>query len=452
MTGAGGARRSWARRCVAVHATAAAAAGLLLLAPAVRAQEPVTLDSAIARGLEHSQRLAELQARESAAAAAEAGRAAAALPEITVLGGYTRTNHVEAFGITVPGSPPRIIYPDVPDNYRSRLDVQWPIYTAGRLDALERAARAERQATGEDLAAARADLRLEITRAFWAVVTAGEAVRVVDRALEAIGAHVADLRSRLEQGLIPPNDVLSAEAQEARQRLLAIEAGTTLAVARADLARLLGADDPASMIAVATLESPVAPAAGGPELVAAARSQRPEVRSLADRIEAARARADAARAAALPQVGLAGGYDYARPNPRIFPRAAAWEDSWDVSVNVSWPLWDGGRNRAVRAEATAGVAAAEARSRDFDRQLTFEVRQRMLEVDQARAAIAAAEVGLRAAEEAFRVVGERFQAGVATSTDVLDAETAALQAALDRTRALAGARLAAARLERAVGR
>jgi outer membrane protein TolC len=263
---------------------------------------------------------------------------------------------------------------------------------------------------------------------------------------------VADLRSRLEQGLIPPNDVLSAEAQEARQRLLAIEAGTTLAVARADLARLLGADDPASMIPVATLEAPVADAVSGPELVDAARRQRPEVRSLADLIEAARARVDAARASALPQVGLAGGYDYARPNPRIFPRAAAWEDSWDVSVNVSWPLWDGGRNRAARAAATAGVAAAEARSRDFDRQLTFEVRQRMLEVDQARAAIAAAEVGLRAAEEAFRVVGERFQAGVATNTDVLDAETAALQAALDRTRALAGARLAAARLERAVGR
>ena len=56
----------------------------------------------------------------------------------------------------------------MPDNFRTRLDLQWLIYTGGRLDALERAARAERQASGEDLAAARADLRLEITRAFWA--------------------------------------------------------------------------------------------------------------------------------------------------------------------------------------------------------------------------------------------------------------------------------------------
>jgi outer membrane protein TolC len=49
-------------------------------------------------------------------------------------------------------------------------------------------------------------------------------------------------------------------------------------------------------------------------------------------------------------------------------------------------------------------------------------------------------------------VGERFAAGVATSTEVLDADTALLQAQLARTRAVADARLAAARLDRALGR
>ena len=56
------------------------------------------------------------------------------------------------------------------------------------------------------------------------------------------------------------------------------------------------------------------------------------------------------------------------------------------------------------------------------------------------------------ATEARRVVQERFAAGVATSTDVLDAQVALLQAELDRTRALATMRLALARLDRAVGR
>ena len=57
-----------------------------------------------------------------------------------------------------------------------------------------------------------------------------------------------------------------------------------------------------------------------------------------------------------------------------------------------------------------------------------------------------------AATDAERVVGERYRAGVATSTDVLEAQVARLQAELDRTRAVANVRLAEARLERAVGR
>src|SRR6185503_421956 len=125
---------------------------------------------------------------------------------------------------------------------RARLDLQWPIYTGGRADTLERAARAERGAVGKDLEAARADLRLEITRAFWAVVTGREAEAVVQRSLEVAAAHIKDVRARFDSGLVPPNDVSSAEAQASRQRLLSIEAAAQRAIAEADLRRLTGND------------------------------------------------------------------------------------------------------------------------------------------------------------------------------------------------------------------
>ena len=47
---------------------------------------------------------------------------------------------------------------------------------------------------------------------------------------------------------------------------------------------------------------------------------------------------------------------------------------------------------------------------------------------------------------------ERFNVGVATTTDLLDAQVALLQAELDKTRALASTRLALARLDRVLGR
>ena len=426
---------------------------LLLLASGFRsagAQEAplrLTLDEALMKAEQNSQRIAALRARVDAATAAEAGRDAADRPAVALLGGYMRTNHVDEFAIAVPGQQPRVIYPDVPDNYRARLDLQWPIYTAGRTAALQRAAGAEREAAAFDVVAARADVRLETTRAFWALVTAGETQAVLARALESADAHVADLRSRLEQGLIPPNEVLSAEAQRSHQRLLAIEARNLRAIAEADLRRLMGDDTRRSLEPAATLDAAVAALS-----LDRAPGQRAERQALASRVAAAREREDAVAASARPQLAIAAGYDYARPNPRIFPRLEAWRDSWDVSVNVSWSLWDGGRRRAEQAEAAAATRGLMARASEVEREIAFEIDQRRLEVDGARASIEAAEDGVGAATEARRVVGERFAAGVATSTDVLDAQIALLQAELDRTRAVANTQLAIARLERALGR
>ena len=428
---------------------------VMLAARGAAAQEPVlliTLDEVVTRTVANSYRLAELQARRQGAEAAEAGRAAASLPSLALAGGYMRTNHVDEFAITQPILGRRIIYPDVPDNYRARIDLNWPVYSGGRAEALERAATAELHAAGEDLTAARLDLRLEAARAFWALVSATETEHVVTRSLDSMAAHLRDLRSRFEQGLIPPNDVLSAEAQESRQRGLAIEARNTRAISEADLRRLIGLENRDRIRPLATLEEPATSPSSPEVLLAEARTARPERRALSNRFEASRAREDAARAAARPQVGVNAGYDYARPNPRIFPREGSWQDSWDVSVNVNWTLWDGGRHRADQAEAAAASRAIDARAADFDRQVTFEVQQRWLELDSSRAAIGAAIDGVRSATEARRVVSERFSAGVIASSEVIDADLAVLQAELDLTRARANARLAEARLERAIGR
>jgi outer membrane protein TolC len=424
---------------------------MAMAAPAIAQEGPLrlTLDEALARAAQNSLRVAELQARVEVAAAVEAGREAASRPALALLGGYTRTNHVDEYTIALPNQPLRALYPDVPNNYRARMDLQWPIYTAGRQAALTRAAGAEREAAGFEVAAARLDARLEAARAFWALVTAAQTEVVVQRALDALDTHLRDLRSRLDQGLIPPNEVLTAEAHRSHQQLLAIEARNLRQVATADLRRAIG-DDSGRVIEAAVELDPAAPPPPGS--LDAARDQRPERRALASRISAAQQRETAAASSARPQISVAGGYDYARPNPRIFPRIDEWHDSWDASINVSWSLWDGGRRRAEQAEAAANTRVLAARSADFDRQLAFEVAQRHLDVDSALAAIGAAEDGVRAAVEAQRVVGERFTAGVATSTDVLDAQTGVLRAELDRTRAIAGARLAAARLDRTLGR
>jgi len=433
----------------------AAVCSTALLAGSAAAQAPLrlTLDDAVSRGLAESHRLAELRARRDGAAAAVQGRQAAKLPLVSVVAGYTRTNHIDEYALpTVPGGSPRVLYPDVPDNYRTRLDFQWPIYTFGRFDALERAARAEADASGKDVAAARNDLKLEITRSFWAVVTAAEAVRVVEESVRRMDATLQDVRNRLKVGLVPPNDVSSVEAQRARQQMLLIQARNSQDQAAADLRRLVGVVPDTPIEVAGALEASAARLQDATPLVAEAMTSRPDRQALQARVAGASERRTAAVDSKRPILTVGAGYDYASPNPRIFPRSADWNTSWDASVNFTWTFWDFGRANADIAEATAAQLAVRERLAEFDRQLDLEVRQRRLDVESARASVVAAEEAVRAATEGRRVVGDRFAAGVATSTDVLDAQVLLLQSGLDRTLALANVRLAEARLERALGR
>jgi outer membrane protein len=421
------------------------------------AQTPIrlTVDDAISRGIQASHRLAEIDARRAASTALVDARRAAGLPVLALEGGYTRTNHVKAFALPDPSAGGQVVtlYSDVPDNVRTRIDLQWPIYMGSRTVALAGAARAEADALGHDRLAAQADLKLEITRAYWSVVTAGASVRVLEQALARLDAHLADVRNRLQAGLVPPSDVLSTEAQRSRQQMLLIEARNLQEVASADLRRLAGLPADAVLDIDSTLAPPPPPAALLPAaLVGQARAGRPERRALEVRIQGADRLREAANAARLPSLAFAGGFDYARPNSRIFPRAPAWKTSWDVSVNVNWSLWDFGRAKAEVAQAVANRHAVEEGPREFDVVLESDVRQQRLTLESALAAITAAEDAVRSAAEARRVVAERYAAGIATNTDALDAQLALMQAELDRTRALANARLAAARLDRVLGR
>ena len=153
---------------------------------------------------------------------------------------YSRTNHVEAFSVPQPNGTFLVVYPDIPDNFLSRVGFQWPIYTSGRTDALERAAEAEASAVGAEIETARADLRFEIVRAYWAAVTAREAVRVLEESAARAEAQLTDARQRFKVGLIPPNEVSSLEAQRSREQAQFLEAGNIRESALIELRRLIG--------------------------------------------------------------------------------------------------------------------------------------------------------------------------------------------------------------------
>jgi outer membrane protein TolC len=433
-----------------------AALALVFCARPALAQTPVTLslEDAVTRALEHAPKVAEALAREAAAGAAVTSRSAQTRPTGTAAAGYTRQNHVPPFGVG-PGDA-LLLFPDIPNRYRVRAEVGVPLFTSGRLEGFVDAAQADQRAAAADRLTIEADLRLEVTRAYWLLVVSRQAEEVLVQAVGRADASVADVKSRVDAGVLPPNDLLSAEAQRAREYVRLVQARRDAAVAEMDLARLVGELPGARLVTTTAVDRPTPAAAAlagrTPEaLVKDALDRRPERAGLLERRQAVQATAEAALAATRPQIGAVLGVEPARPNQRFFPLQETWKVGWDGSVNMSWLVFDSGRAKAERAAGLAQADAIGHRLRDFDAQVAVDVRRRLLDLDAAAAALEASFSAVAAATEARRVVAERFQAGVATSTDVLNANLDQLEAELERLQLQAGQRLAEAALLRSIG-
>lgn len=420
----------------------------------------VTLEEARERARGSAPSVEQARALERAARADVDAARATRLPQVELSAAYTRQSDVPELILALPGAPPRTLFPNIPNNYRTRLGGSVPMYTGGRLGALTRAAESEAAAAKNDVTTAGADLVLETTSAYWDLVTARQSERVLSESLVAYEAHLQDARNREAVGLAARNEVLAVQVERDRAELARLRAANAAEVAEANLRRLVGAPattriepaeplgEPQAMASVlaAKGEADVAP------LVKEALSHRPERLALQERIAAGESRVKAERAAALPQLSVNGGYDYANPNRRILPPSADWKDSWDLTLNLSWSVFDGGRRTAATERASARTDALRQQAEDLDRRIRLQVTQRQLELAAARRAVDVAARNLEAARENSRVASERHQAGVIPSSERLDAEVLQLQAALDHTEALAQLRTARAALDRAIGR
>ncbi|MEO8360039.1 MAG: TolC family protein [Vicinamibacteria bacterium] len=427
------------------------AAAAVLPASAQTTPVRLTLDDAVSRARVASARLTSLNAATRAASAGVRGAQAARLPELDLSASYTRNSNVPELIIAFPGSDPRTIFPNLPNNWRTHAGATLPLYTGGRVQNQIVAATETEKATTSDRAAAENDLVLETQVAYINVLFAKDNARVLGEAVTSYDGHVKEANDRKDLGLVASNEVLSVTVERERAELGRVQAENAAAIATANLLRLVGL--PAGT--VLELDPPVLTAATPGEtdaLVTRALAARPELEGLRARSRALDASVKVAQSASRPQAGLQAGYDYANPNPRILPLTSSWKDSWSVGVSVNWKVFDGGRADASAAQAQAQADSVRAQLADLESRIRFDVATRQLELQTALAGKAVAQRGIEAARDGVRVSRDRYKEGVLTSTELLDAETRLLRAELDATQNDAQIQIANANLARAVGR
>jgi outer membrane protein TolC len=421
------------------------------LAAAEPATQDLTVEQAVERALRSSARLGQLRSLKDAADAGERAARAARLGQLDLSAGYTRYSDVPELVLALPGAPPRTIFPNLPDTWRSQARASLPLYTGGRLGAAIEAARAQGEAASLDADAGQADVVAEVRGAFWRLAEGLEATRVLRESIGAYESHLKDARNREELGLAARDEVLAVSVERDRAELARLKAELAGDAAEANLRRLIDAPGDTRLVPVASVPAPLPPDSEIEPLVVAALAARPEIAALQARARAAEAAARTVRAGRLPQASLSGQYDLARPNARILPFVDEWRGTWSLGINVGVTL-DAGKTAASVAQAKAEAESLRKALEDVRGRLRLEVTTRALELRTALATLEVAERSLESARENVRVSRDRYREGVASSSDLLDAETAELRAGLDRTQSLAGAQVARANLDRALGR
>ncbi len=429
---------------------------VLLMTTSVSAQTklPLTVDKAIQFGLENSKSLHVSQMNVQFADAKAGEVNASRLPSLKFSGGYTRLSDVPAFNIG-PFPPllttPISVSPAVLNNYNMKFSLTQPLFTGFRMDALSKVADYSAEAQSFAYSKDRSDLVYNVRTAYWSLYKAIQIKKVVDENVDQVKAHLKDVRNMMVQGMTTNNDVLKVQVQLSDIQLKQIDANNGVRLAMIGLNNTIGIPLTTDIDLEANIVHQPREYGDLNALIATAMEKRPELKAMDSQVKAGEAGVTAAKSGWFPQIYLSGNYYYSRPNQRLFPTQDVFKDTWDVSVGVSLDIWNWGTTLHQTDQAQAQLAQARDVLGQVQDNITLDLTQAYLNLQQSKERIDVAGQGVTQAEENYRVTSKRFNAGLASASDVLDAEVALLQAKTNQTNALVDYELAQARIEKSIG-
>jgi len=420
----------------------AVVAVLVAAGPCASARD-LTLDQALAVAREHSPSLAMARARLDQAQADVLTAQSALLPKVSGGAWYNRLapDRLGPNGMEPPAGASSLFASEAFAGVRAKQVV----FDGLRGWALRRSAQSGVEAEQAGLEAAGADLDYAVVQTFVHLLEAQQLVDVARQALERQRAfeQLADGRAREGRGF--RLDLLRATAQrlDAERGVSASEG--TRAATEAQLRRLLGTPDPASLRAAGPLPDAVSPAPAEDGVVEAALRSNPDHRRLELMVRQAQAAASAAAGSRYPELSLQGAAGY-----RVHDVGGS-APEWNAGVFLEWSLFDGGATVGQVRKADARVRELREAVRALALQLRADVREALAAWEVASSAVRSATAAAEASREADAQATALFEQGRATALDALTARADVTRAEAARVRALSDVRLARARVERIAG-
>jgi outer membrane protein TolC len=421
---------------------------------------PLTLDEAVRRGYASNPALTDVNARiEGTEAARKAARGNFG-PKLRIDANAILWNDDQTVAFGGGGTPagvPPALQPlveafskpvKVRDQVTNNVAVQLiqPITGLYGINQGYQAASTEHDVAVNDRVVARRQVALNVTEAYFRVLQAKAMHQAALAGVQSLEARLGTVQSLERNGMAGRNDVLRVQVALEGQRQQAIATANGVAQARAGLAVAMGADVPD--FGPVAAEDPSWAGQSAPALTEArdtALLERPELKTVQERISQAETGVRAAKSRLVPDLNVIGEYQHTGGSK--FQD----EDAFFVGGFLTWIPWEWGATWYQVDQAETNVTRARAGQDQVRNQINYQVQTAWYAHSSASEALNVAQVAVTQAEEAARLERARYEAQRATTTDLLDAENALTQARLRLEAARYDRIIALARLRDAMG-
>ena len=436
----------------------------VVLAGAAGAQQTVpsttislTLDQAVERALSQGEemRTARAQLRDAQGQVREA--LSGALPQLSGSVTYTRqfASVFQAFAGTGADSGLGDVFRNspfgAPNNWNLSLTASQLLFSAGKVGAGLKAAKAARNGATAQQQETSADVAFRVKRAYLQA-------QYRRRALEVAQAGLTEARQELRQvqlfqraGTRAEYDLLRAQVDAANQEPIVVQAQGELDVALLELKRLVNvpAEQPVTLATPLAADDGTIPAVATEGLLVD--PGRPALVAADANVTVRQQLLRATKADRWPSLSVQSTFSEQAFPSQVFGFGSGFRRNWDAQVKVSVPLFNGFRTEAQVDRAEAALEQAIAQRNTVREQVDLDVAAAKAEIQRTRSLLSARRETVRQARRAQHLASVRYANGLSTQLEVSDARLLAQRSEMNEAQSTLDYLVALAQLERALG-
>ena len=309
------------------------------------------------------------------------------------------------------------------------------MYSGGKIESLIDQAEANKQISLNDLEKEKQAIIYKVTEAYSQVLQTEGMKRVSTQAVKQMQAHLESSEALLKEGMIAPIDLnrIKSQLSNLEHNLIKAENGYKLTIY--NLNSIMGIDLNTELVLENNLSYEPCEINLEDALVQAGEN-RMEMMNIAQQRRIMEEMVDVAKSNRKPQVmfnaesGIAG---------------------WQAMIVAEYSLFDGGVNKAKIEQAEINLAQVDQSEQQVRQLIEFEVRSAYLNMREAEKLIKVAEEGIKNSQESFRIAQVKYNEGIATNTEVIDAQSTLIEAETNHLNALYDYNINRAALVKAMG-